>query len=333
MSTRRWSRRGFVASLAAGVAAPLISCSPAGRVATVARPAAAPLGPAGPGLAVRLGFPSDARLLLIHLDDLGLLHSVNAAAAAVFDLGLVRSGSLMAPCPWFPEAVEYALGHPTLDLGLHLSFTCERHSYRWGPILGPSVVPSLVDKDGCFPVSWDPDRPVNLRELEAELRAQLERAHRYGFTPTHLDSHEHILQWRGPEVFDVFQRVAGEHRLPVRVGRNWFQGYPYLARALGSNGIAMDSTLTIPPGIAPTDWTAWYLNTIGALRPGVTEIFLHPGYDDGELRAFAPDRVSWGAAWRQRDLDAISSPAVHDAVIAAGATIITWREIGRLLTS
>jgi predicted glycoside hydrolase/deacetylase ChbG (UPF0249 family) len=244
---------------------------------------------------------------------------------------VLTSGSAMVPCPWVPEFVDYARTHNNLDIGIHLTFICERPNLRWGPILGAGKVPSLVDPNGYFPVSWEADRKVNLTELEAEVRAQLERADTLGLRATHLDAHAHTLQWRGRPVFEVFQKVAQDHRLPIRVGRNWFTGYPYLADAMGKNSVALDRSITIPPDVPADKWTAWYADNIRNLTPGVTEIFLHPGYDDGELRAYAGPRLSWGSAWRQREFDVLQSSAVKDALAASGAKPVTWREIGKLI--
>ena len=315
MSSPSCSRRDFLASLAASVVLPHVVGVRAGP----------------PTLAERLGYARDTRLLILHADDLGLLHSVNVAGMTAFQTGVINSGSIMVPCPWFPEFADFAKSNPALDLGLHLTLTCERPSYRWGPVLGPSAVPSLVDADGFFPVAWPVDRQVNLGEVEAEIRAQIARARHFGVEPTHLDSHEHYLQQSGRPVFDVLLRVAGEMRLPVRVGRNWFLHYPYLETALGPNGIALDRTITIPTETTPDQWIPWYQYTIRALPAGVTEIFVHVGYDDGELRAYAPARLNYGATWRQRDLDAMTSAEVHDALTAGNVKLITWREIGRLL--
>lgn len=312
------TRREFLATLIAGTVA-----LRSGRVALPAF--------GQPTLAERLGYPRDAHLLILHLDDFGMLHSTNAAAIQALETGVANSASLMVPCPWFPEAAEYARAHPTLDVGLHLTFTSERPAYRWGPVLGRSAVPTLVDADGYFPTAWDESRVVDLGQLEAELQAQLERARLLGVIPTHLDSHEHRLQWLGKPVFDVFRRVAAEHRLPMRVGRNWFGRYPYLEAALGPEGIALDRSISIPPSVSEAQWTNWYVDTLLGLPAGVTELFMHVGFDDDELRAFAPERLAWGAAWRQRDLDAVKSAAMREALVDAKITLITWRDIGRLL--
>lgn len=319
------TRRDFLATLVAGVALPALP-----RLIPSHSAAASPLK--NVTLAERLGYPADTRLLLLHADDLGLLHSVNAAAIHLFEAGILQSGSAMVPCPWFPEFAAYAKARPALDIGVHLTFICERPHYRWGPLLGAARVPSLVDRDGYFPEFWEPERKVNLAELEAEVRAQVDRADTLGLQVTHLDAHAHTLQWRGRAVFDVLQKVAQDHRLPIRVGRNWYSVHPYLAEALGRNGVALDRAITIPPEIEPEQWTSWYAESIRGLTPGVTEIFLHPGYDDGELRAYAGPRFSWGSAWRQRDFDAIQSGEVKAAIAAAGARAIAWREIGRLVS-
>ena len=320
-----WNRREFVTAVAAG----LVASDPFHADA-----AAAPQQPdsSGAPLPARLGYPADARLLIVNLDDLGLLHSVDAAAFDIFEKGVIASGSLMPPCPWFPEAADFARTHPALDLGLHFTFTSERPGYRWGPVLGPSAVPSLVDADGCFPTTWDNTRHVNLAELGAEMRAQFDRALRFGFAPTHLDSHEHCLQWHGEAVFALLIQLAQEHKLPVRVGRNWVPEHPYLVNIIRRGGVVLNRTITVPADTAPERWTPWYAETIRTIGPGVTELFAHPAYDDGEMRAFSPTRFSYGSAWRQRDYDALTSPEVQGALTTSGVKLIRWTDLGSLVS-
>jgi hypothetical protein len=94
-------------------------------------------------MAERLGYPSDAKLLIVHADDLGVAHSVNDASIRAFASGLVNSGSIMIPCSWVPEIASYARANPQADLGLHLTLTSEWKNYRWGPVLSRQTAASL----------------------------------------------------------------------------------------------------------------------------------------------------------------------------------------------
>jgi predicted glycoside hydrolase/deacetylase ChbG (UPF0249 family) len=99
-------------------------------------------------LAVRLGYPADAKLLIINGDDCGMCHTANLATIECLEKGLMTSATLMVPCPWFPEMVSYAKTHPEKDFGLHLTQTSEWRIYRWGPVASRSEVPGLIDPDG-----------------------------------------------------------------------------------------------------------------------------------------------------------------------------------------
>ena len=98
-------------------------------------------------LVERLGYPSDTKLIIVHADDLGETHAVNAATIKALNGGTINSASLMVPCPWFPEMADYAKSHPEADFGLHLTLTSERVYYRWGPVASRDKVPSLMDEN------------------------------------------------------------------------------------------------------------------------------------------------------------------------------------------
>ena len=77
-------------------------------------------------IAERLGYPADAKLLIVHADDLGVAHSVNEASIKAFATGLVKSGSIMIPFSWVHEIAAYAKANPQADMGLHITLTNEK---------------------------------------------------------------------------------------------------------------------------------------------------------------------------------------------------------------
>src|SRR5882724_5544190 len=139
-------------------------------------------------LADRLGYPPGTKLIIVHADDLGETHAVNAAAIKALQGGTVNSASLMVPCPWFPEIADYAKSHPDADFGLHLTLTSERVYYRWAPVASADKVPTLIDANGYFHHDWEHNTQISSQQAEIELRAQIERAFVMGLHPTHLDS-------------------------------------------------------------------------------------------------------------------------------------------------
>ncbi|HEV2716204.1 MAG TPA: polysaccharide deacetylase family protein [Terriglobales bacterium] len=288
-----------------------------------------PLSLCAQTLGERLGYPSGTRLIIVHADDLGETHAVNAAALKALQAGTINSASLMVPCPWFPEIADYAKSHSDSDFGLHLTLTSERVYYRWGPVASIDKVPSLVDENGYFHHDWEHNQHVNPKEVEIELRAQIERALAMGVRPTHLDSHQYRLIMNGKELLEVMLRVAHEYKLPVFVTRDWFADHPYLQASLSPGDIVVDHTVTIEPDVPPEKWAEFYLAALKSLKPGVTEFVIHPGFDDEELRAATRERSTWGSAWRQRDYDFFSSDQFREILSQQNIKLITWRELAR----
>jgi|SRR5579872_2166485 len=281
-------------------------------------------------LAERLGYPAGTKLVVIHADDLGETHAVNAAAIKALEAGAVNSGSMMVPCPWFPEIADYAKSHPDADLGLHLTLTAERVYYRWGPAAPTDKVPSLVDRNGYFHHDWEEHQQINPRDVETELRAQIDRALAMGVHPTHLDSHQYRLIMSGKDLFLVMLRVAHDYHLPIFVTRDWFADHPYLEPSLGPDDIVLDHTVTIEPDVPAEKWADFYATALRNLKPGVTEFVIHPGFDDEELRAATRERSTWGAAWRQRDYDFFTSEQFRQILADQHIKLVTWRELARL---
>ena len=286
---------------------------------------------AEPPLNVRLGYPADSKLLIINADDLAMSHSENDASFAALDQKLVTAATVMVPAPWFGEVAAYAQTHRDADLGLHLTLTAEWDTFRWGPVTPRNLVPSLVGPDGNFYASTeDFVRHAKVDEVEREVRAQIDRAKAMGLNPTHLDAHMHSL-YATPQLFAILRKVAADYKLPIRMARNeqiFKDLLPY-----------MDASYPFPDAIyshegddvQPARWKEFYLDVIKNLQPGVSELFVHLAHDDAEMRAVTVNYDDWGSAWRQRDVDVISSPEFRQALADNHVILIGWRQIQRLI--
>jgi chitin disaccharide deacetylase len=284
----------------------------------------------GQPLQVRLGYPRDAKLLILNADDLAVSHSEDVASFAALDQKLITSATVMVPCPWFTEVAAYAKAHPEADLGLHLTLTAEWETYRWGPIASRALVPSLVGADGNFYASpEDVAKHAKLNEVETEIRAQIERAKAMGIEPTHLDAHMHTL-YTTPELFGIFLKVAREYKLPIRMARN-DQPFQAMLPLMAPGDPIPDAIFSPGEDVPASGWTDYYVNLIKNLQPGVTEVFLHLAHDDAETQAIMVNHPDWGAAWRQRELDTISGPEFRKALKDNHVILIGWRDIKKLL--
>lgn len=282
-------------------------------------------------LAERLGYPPDAKLLIVHADDLGVAHSVNAASIKGLESGLVTSASIMIPCPWLPEIASYARTHREADLGLHLTLTSEWSLYRWGPILSKERVPSLLDNSGyLYPTETEAAAHIDPKEAEAEIRAQIARARAFGIEPTHLDSHMGTL-YQNQALFKTLFRVAHDHKLLVRVSKEWFALAPFLPALLGPDDVVVNSVISIEPNVTAEGWSKFYADAIKNLQPGISEMIVHLAYDDEEMKAVTFDHPAWGSAWRQRDFQFVTSDAFRKLLSDNNVKLISWREVSKRL--
>jgi len=267
-------------------------------------------------LTERLGHRPDDRLLIINCDDLGSSYAANVGCYEALREGVATSATLMVPAPWAREAAARYLGE---DVGVHLTLNAEYDLYRWGPI---THAPSLLDGDGGFPRTiedvWD---HADIDEVRKELRAQIERAILWGFDISHLDSHMGTLQLK-PEFFDVYLEMAVEFGLPLRLSGESSQrnvGFPFRQLA-AEEGVLFPDQLVVVPGVGSR---RTFERTLADLRPGVTEMFVHPAIDTAELRALAPD---WSARVDDHDL-VMHDGRLRTLIERSGATLIGYRQL------
>jgi predicted glycoside hydrolase/deacetylase ChbG (UPF0249 family) len=278
-------------------------------------------------LAERLGFPPDSKLVIVHADDLGMSHSINDASVKAFASGLVNSGSIMIPCSWLPEIAAYARANPQADLGLHLTLTSEWKLYRWGPIVPRDNVSSLLDEGGYFYLTEsEAASHAKTDEVEKEIRAQVERARKLGIQPTHLDSHMGTL-YQSKELFETLLRVARDNKLPVRVSKEMFDRMPFLTQLLKPDDVVLDHIVSIDQSVKSDDWAKYYTDALTNLSPGITEFVVHIAFDDEEMKAITIDHPNWGAAWRQRDFEFLTSDRFRKLLDENHIKLITWRDL------
>jgi predicted glycoside hydrolase/deacetylase ChbG (UPF0249 family) len=279
----------------------------------------------------RLGYPPDAKLLIVHADDLGMAHSINRASIKGLESGLVSSASIMIPCPWLPEIAAYARSHPAADLGLHLTLTSEWSLYRWGPVLPKERVPSLLDSSGyLYPTETEAAAHIDPKEAEAEIRAQIARARALGIQPTHLDSHMGTL-YQNRALFETLFRVSRDNKLLIRVSKEWFASAPFLPSLLGPDDVVMNNVISIEPNVPAEGWSKFYSDAIKNIQPGITEMIVHLAYDDEEMRGVAFNHPDWGSEWRQRDFEFVTSDAFRKLLQENNVKLVTWREVSKRL--
>jgi len=252
--------------------------------------------------------------LIIRSDDAGFSHSVNVAPQRLIDSGLPLSVSVMFACPWYQETVEMLKRHPTVAIGIHLTLNSEWKNYRWGPVSGREAVPTLVDAEGYFFPSSEAlyKNHPDLREIETELRAQIDRALRSGLKIDYVDFHMGTAT-RYPEFREVTERLAREYALGMS---QYF-------------GETMDAPQYWAPPRSKADSLVALLDR---LQPGVPHVVVtHVGIDDSELGALVDMNTDHPlpemSKNRQGELDALTSERFTRAVKARNVVLITYREL------
>lgn len=268
-----------------------------------------------PNLAERLGYGPDAKLLIVNCDDLGSSASANRAIADVMGRGLATSATLMVPCPWALEGARIAKGG---GIGVHLTLTAEYPGYRWRSL---TAAPSLQDDEGFMPATiqevW---ARADLADVRAECRAQIEQAYAWGVDVTHLDAHMGAMQL-DPRYHAIFLELAAAYRLPVRMfGQRTEEMFNIPARADAAAAGVLHPDYMVDLWQRPRHTLA---DRLASLRPGVTELFLHPVEDGPELRAYDPTHPDI----RRGDYAAMLDPSFARMIADAGAALIDFRAL------
>lgn len=282
-------------------------------------------------LAEKLGYDRNAKLLIVHADDMGLSHSTNSAVIEAFQKGGITSGSIMVPCPWFPEIAEFAKNNPKPDIGIHITLTSEWDKYFFGGVLPATIIPNLLNKNGFFyPSVEEFAKHANASEVEKEIRAQIERALAFGIKPTHLDNHMGTIL-ASPEYYQILLKIGREYQLPVLIPADMIAAIsPQFLEMLSKGNVVVDHLFMINQASPTKQWGEPYLKFIENMQPGLNEIIVHLAYDNNETQAVMINHSDFGAEWRQHDLDFVLSKNFKKALKDHDIKLVTWRQIGEV---
>jgi len=279
--------------------------------------------------AERLGYPADARALIVNADDFGMCHDQNEGVMTGLKDGVFTSSTILVTCPWFEEAAAFARNNPAADLGVHLTLTAEWDSYKWGPVLGAHAVPSLVDERGYL---WQTVAQVyehaRLDEAEAELRAQIEKAVAAGIDVTHLDSHMGTLQLRA-DYHEIYARLANDYRVPIRLAsrrRLGTEGMGAILDQLDGFGVVTPDHLVFYGPASVPETESYWTNLLRTLKPGVTEILCHPALAREELKSCDRDALQ-----READFRYFTSDLARQLIADEGIKLVGFRKLRDLM--
>jgi hypothetical protein len=267
-----------------------------------------------------LGYPDDARLLIINVDDFGMSHAGNQASVAALTEGIATSTSLMVACPWAPHAIRALRNRPDIPFGVHLTLVAEFPDFRWGPVAPRDRVSSLLDEMGHFISDDQRDlllRQAEIDEVEIEFRAQIDTVLRAKMAPTHLDFHC-LADGGRPDIFELALKLAREHGLALRLhDRGLAEGL--LRRGLPVNDHEVLDSYSLDPATKATE----YARRLRELPAGLSEWAVHPSLGDAEARAIEPE--TWQI--RRADYDFLISPDARAIIEEEGIVLLDYRAL------
>lgn len=282
----------------------------------------------------KLGFSESERVVIIHTDDIGMCLASVQAFSDLWDVGVISSGAVMVPCPWFLKAAAFARSHPQVDLGVHVTLTSEWSTYRWGPISTRAAESGMLDEEGCFYHRTDQAREHGEPAfVQAEIAAQVQRAIAQGIQPTHMDTHMGVVA--SPKFMAGYLKEAIRHRLPPMLFRMDEAGW--MAAGLDAPAAALAVQLTDQMETAglplldhitaldlgqPENRRAQALAALSALEPGITHFIIHPSKDLPELREITPD---WQA--RVADYQTFLAEDLRREIQSLGVQVIGYRAL------
>ena len=285
--------------------------------------------------AEKLGFPKGKKILLLHCDDAGMCEEANIAVQSYVLKGDVLSAAVMMPCPNAADMVEWAKKHPVADIGVHLTLTSEWKKYRWSTLTNPKKVPGLIDPEGKM---WHevPDVVMHAspKEVETEIRAQIDKMIQMGLKPSHIDTHMGTL-YGSPEFAKVFFETAVKYNIPANAidlsdkdvaDYYYAAGYPIndeMIKFLETYPLPkLDNFTSAPDGKSYENKKENFIKLVQSLKPGLTEIIFHPSILTENLKS-----ITGTAQQRAWEAQMFSDPEIKQFFKDNDIEITTWTEI------
>ncbi len=248
--------------------------------------------------------------LVTKADDVGSNDSAHRAFFDGYKQGILRNGVIMMTCSKAKEAAEFFKNEKGFCMGLHLTLNAEWDSVKWGPVLPPEKVPSIVDKNGhLFQTTQElHDNNPKVEHILAEMQAQLDLAREYGLDIKFADSHMGFT-W-------VVEGLADKAREWARKnGIEWGSHKPWFKR--------------LPEVDCDGDPVEKFLARLKAAEPGIYYMhFGHPAYDTPEMRALGHEGHPGDAVAVERDNDRrrLMDPRVVEYCKEHGVIPITFTQ-------
>jgi len=288
-----------------------------------------------PTLAQQLGYSDKAIIIIVNIDDVGIHKDETEASFKTLNFGLVKSGSIMVPCPNFSRVMKLWEENPQIDLGIHLTLTCEwGNKFPWTPVLGKTSVPSLYNPEG---IMW-PDIPALLQhskvqDIKMELEAQINKIFEMGLKPTHIDDHMDLHNHLG--LFSIIMQLSRKYNLPMRVWKRRRYKYPIFKNNLislrRSGFVFPDSQKGIYyMGGSNHSYDfrkAKYYDFLRSLKPGVHNIKIHTAFNTEELQNIMGTHFS---SIRQIDYEVWTSVETRELAEKLGIIFIGYRPLQQL---
>ena len=264
-------------------------------------------------------FTANAQELVIRIDDMGALHSVNEASIDTYKNGIAQSAEVLVVGSWFPEAVKMLKENPGLDVGVHLAITSEWENVKWRPL---TDCPSLVDENGYFfpmmgPNAAYPGQSImenmanfDINEIEKEFRAQIELALKNIPQVTHISGHMMSTAFN-PQVMEVVQKLSEEYNLPSIDRGEAFKQYNF--SYTGYDG----------PRATAEEKIASFIKALEKMEEGKRYIFVdHPAYNDSEMQTVMHVGYENVAVDRQGVTDLLKNEEVLKVIQERGIKLI-----------